>query len=288
MSTKKRVNNKTKVKNTSQRKFTKKRKKRINKKKLILLFSMIGIFMFGMVKATTGISTVAKNIEAKKQAEIEKQKSLEAQKQFNIEEEQTDGLQKKYTVVVDPGHGGKDPGNKGYSTRNNKSDKKVYEKDLALEISKKVAGILSRQNDVQVVLTRTEDKFVEASERVKTAETQNADVLVSIHMNAEAGGNSAYGIETYYRANAPSNDKSSHLAETIQHTIGSYIKMRDRGTKEDIFQVLRDTTMPAALVECGFISNYKEEQKLLDEKYQNQLSEGIAQGILTFLDENNK
>ncbi|MCR8745413.1 N-acetylmuramoyl-L-alanine amidase family protein [Romboutsia lituseburensis] len=287
MSTKKRVNSKTQVKNTSRKKNIKKKKK-VNKKKLILLFSIIGIFMFGMVKATTGISTVVKNMESKKQAEVEKKKALEAKKQFNIEEEQTDGLQKKYTVVIDPGHGGKDPGNKGYSTRNKQSDKKVYEKDLALEISKKVAGILSRQNDVQVVLTRTEDKFVELSERVKTSETQNADVLVSIHMNAEAGGDSAYGIETYYRANAPSNDKSSHLAETIQHTIGSYIKIRDRGIKEDIFQVLRDTTAPAALVECGFISNYKEEQKLLDEKYQNQLSEGIAQGILTFLDENSK
>ena len=62
--------------------------------------------------------------------------------------------------------------------------------------------------------------------------------------------------------------------------------MRDRGVRQEILQVLRDNKATAILVECGFITNDKEEQKLLDEQYQNQLSEGIAQGVLTFLDEN--
>ncbi|HSQ87285.1 N-acetylmuramoyl-L-alanine amidase [Romboutsia sp.] len=262
---------------------TRLKKRKLNKKKLVLLICVIGVFIFGINKAALGVSQVVKNIDNMKKQEIEKQKVLESEKQFNIEEEQKDGLDKKYTVLIDPGHGGKDPGNLGYSSK--KKDKTInsYEKDLTLEISKKVAGKLSNQNDVQVVITRSEDKFVSLEDRTKMANSQEVDALVSIHMNAETVGNTAYGIETYYRSGA--TDKSQVLAKVVQETIGSYIKIRDRGVKEDIFQLLRDTKMPAILVECGFITNEKEEQKLLDEQYQNQLAEGISQGVLVFLDE---
>jgi len=153
---------------------------------------------------------------------------------------------------------------------------------------KKVASILSRQNDVQVILTRTEDKFVSLEDRVIMAnnQEQKIDAFISIHMNAESGGNTANGIETYYRAETTSEGKSLQLANSVQKTIGSYVKMKDRGVRQEILQVLRDSKVPAILVECGFITNEKEEQKLLDEQYQNLLSEGIAQGVLTFLDEN--
>ena len=262
---------------------TRLKKRKLNKKKLVLLICVIGVFIFGINKAALGVSQVVKNIDNMKKQEIEKQKVLESEKQFNIEEEQKYGLDKKYTVLIDPGHGGKDPGNLGYSSK--KKDKTInsYEKDLTLEISKKVAGKLSNQNDVQVVITRSEDKFVSLEDRTKMANSQEVDALVSIHMNAETVGNTAYGIETYYRSGA--TDKSQVLAKVVQETIGSYIKIRDRGVKEDIFQLLRDTKMPAILVECGFITNEKEEQKLLDEQYQNQLAEGISQGVLVFLDE---
>ncbi|MGL4914039.1 MAG: N-acetylmuramoyl-L-alanine amidase family protein [Romboutsia sp.] len=276
-----------KTTNNPQRKKVKiKRRKKVNKLKLILLFCIMAVSIFGISKTVVGVTTIAKNIETKKQEEIEKQKALEAQKQFNLEVEQEQGLDKKYTIVLDPGHGGKDPGNPGYSTRQKGSTVKIYEKDICLDVSKKVASILSKQNDVQVVLTRTEDKYIELEDRANLANTQKADALVSIHMNAEAGGDTAYGIETYYRSG--STDKSQNFADTVQSTIGSYISMRDRGVKDSIFQVLMNSDVPSILVECGFISNYKEEQKLLDEKYQSQLAEGIAQGILTFLDENNK
>ena len=261
--------------------------RRINKKKFILLICMIGIFGLGMNKVTLGVSQVVKNIDDVKNKKIEEQKKLEKEKQFNLELEQ-DGLDKKYTILIDPGHGGKDPGNLGTPIIEGNTKEKIYEKDLNLQIGKKVASILSRQNDVQVILTRTEDKFISLEDRVIMAnnQEQKIDAFISIHMNAESGGNTANGIETYYRAETTSEGKSLQLANSVQKTIGSYVKMKDRGVRQEILQVLRDSKVPAILVECGFITNDKEEQKLLDDQYQNQLSEGIAQGVLTFLDEN--
>ena len=288
MSNKKNPNNYNNRRNTV---VTVKKKKvnnrRINKKKFILLICMIGIFALGMNKVTLGVSQVVKNIDDVKNKKIEEQKKLEKEKQFNLELEQ-DGLDKKYTILIDPGHGGKDPGNLGTPIIEGNTKEKIYEKDLNLQIGKKVASILSRQNDVQVILTRTEDKFISLEDRVIMAnnQEQKIDAFISIHMNAESGGNTANGIETYYRAEDTPEGKSLKLASSVQQTIGSYIKMKDRGVRQEILQVLRDSKVPAILVECGFITNDKEEQKLLDEQYQNQLSEGIAQGVLTFLDEN--
>ena len=288
MSNKKDPNNYNNRRNTG---VTVKKKKvnnrRINKKKFILLICMIGIFGLGMNKVTLGVSQVVKNIDDVKNKKIEEQKKLEEEKQFNLELEQ-DGLDKKYTILIDPGHGGKDPGNLGTPIIEGDTKEKIYEKDLNLQIGKKVASILSRQNDVQVILTRTEDKFISLEDRVIMAnnQEQKIDAFISIHMNAESGGNTANGIETYYRAEATPEGKSLQLANSVQKTIGSYIKMKDRGVRQEILQVLRDSKVPAILVECGFITNDKEEQKLLDDQYQNQLSEGIAQGVLTFLDEN--
>jgi len=264
------------------------KKKKINKKKIVLLIFMIGIFGLGMNKVTLGVSQVVKNIDDIKNKKIEEQKKIEEEKQFNLELEQKDGLDKKYTILIDPGHGGKDPGNLGTPIIEGDTKSKIYEKDLNLQVGKKVASILSRQNDVQVILTRTEDKFVSLEDRVIMAnnQEQKIDAFISIHMNAESGGDTANGIETYYKAETTPEGKSLQLANTVQKTIGSYVKMRDRGVRQEILQVLRDTDVTAILVECGFITNDKEEQKLLDEQYQNQLSEGIAQGVLTFLDEN--
>lgn len=84
------------------------------------------------------------------------------------------------------------------------------------------------------------------------------------------------------------NDGSYELAKQIQETITSYIDVRDRGVKPERFQVLLQSKMPAVLIECGFLSNDEEAKKLKDEAYQESLAEGIAQGILTYLDTNSK
>lgn len=262
--------------NNNRRRKVVPKKKRVNKKKIMLLICFLGIFIFGVSKLTLGVSQAIKNKEIK---EVKKQEEEARQKQFELENENKDNIDKKYTILVDPGHGGHDKGTQDKS-------RKIYEKDVALEIGKKVAAKLSKQNDIQVIISRTEDKFISLDDRVKMANSQNIDILVSIHLNAEGGGDTANGVETYYRKGAI--DGSDKLAKKIQDTISSYVSIKDRGIREDIYKVIKDSRMPAVLVECGFLTNPKEAKKLLDSNYQNQLADGIVQGVLSFLDEQSK
>ena len=147
-----------------------------------------------------------------------------------------------------------------------------------------VASKLSKQNDIQVTLSRTDDKYIALGDRATKANNENVDLLVSIHLNAEYGGTSAYGLETYYKKGA--TDGSDKLADAVQKSIISYIDVRDRGIREDNFQVLRESSMPAILIECGFLTNAEESKKLIEPQYQENLTEGIAQGILSYLDNN--
>lgn len=261
----------------NRRRKVKPKKRKLNKKKIIILICFLGLFIFGITKLTPGVSQAIKDKEEKLAVKAKDIKVTE--KQFELSDEKKQSLDKKYTILVDPGHGGHDKGTQD-------GTRKIYEKDVALEIGKKVAAKLSKQNDVQVIISRTEDKFISLEDRVKMANVQNVDALVSIHLNAEGGGTTANGIETYYRTGA--NDGSDKLAKKIQETIASYIAIKDRGTREDIYKVIKDARMPAVLVECGFLTNPKEVKKLLDEKYQNQLADGISQGLLSFLDEQSK
>ncbi|WP_052356469.1 N-acetylmuramoyl-L-alanine amidase [Faecalimicrobium dakarense] len=263
--------------NNNRRKKVKPKKRKLNRKKIMLLICFLGLFIFGITKLKPEVSQAIKNKDDKPTATQENIKVEE--KQFELSDEKKESLEKKYTILVDPGHGGHDKGTQD-------GTRKIYEKDVALEIGKKVAAKLSKQSDVQVIISRTEDKFISLDDRVKMANVQNVDALVSIHLNAEGGGSSANGVETYYRTGA--NDGSDKLANRIQETIASYIAIKDRGTREDIYKVIKDARMPAVLVECGFLTNPKESKKLLSEKYQNQLADGISQGVLSFLDEQSK
>ena len=188
-------------------------------------------------------------------------------------------INKKYTILIDPGHGGNDKGTIA-------NDKITFEKDITLKVGALVAQKLTKQKDVQVIISRNEDKYVSLADRAKLANEQGVDALVSIHLNGQTGGTDAFGLETYYTKEK--NDGSYELAKQIQETITSYIDVRDRGVKPERFQVLLQSKMPAVLIECGFLSNDEEAKKLKDEAYQESLAEGIAQGILTYLDTNSK
>lgn len=185
---------------------------------------------------------------------------------------------KKYSIVIDAGHGGNDKGSID-------STETVYEKDIALQISKKVASRLGRESDVNVIMTRTEDKYVSLEERAEIAKRANADALISIHLNAQKKFGDANGLETWYRNGA--TDGSKELANSVQQTTSSYVEITSRGILRNSFEILRETTMPAVLVECGFITNVSDMEKLKDPNYQDMLAEGIMQGTLTFLDEKN-
>jgi len=175
----------------------------------------------------------------------------------------------KVVVIIDPGHGGKDPGAVGIGG--------VREKDVILPIGRRIAAIL-QQNGVQAVLTRNSDFFVSLQGRVALAERANADVFVSIHANAIGPGRSdVSGLETYYY------DSGLGLARIVHNSIRQSLSVRDRGVRRARFYVLRKSSMPSILVETGYLTGREDIVKLRTSAYQNQMAEAIARGILQYL-----
>ncbi len=217
-------------------------------------------------------------------------------------------------IVIDPGHGGKDYGAPGYL-------KGVHEKHIVLQIAKRLAHKVETELKCDAVLTRTTDRYLTLEERTAIANTQNADLFVSIHTNS-VRNKSAYGIETFFlnlatdddailvaaRENATSaknisdlesilNDlmqnakinESSRLAAMVQASVchrlkKKYSHIRSKGVKKAPFYVLLGAQMPAILVETSFISNPRECKRLTDPKYQDAVCDGIIRGIREYID----
>jgi N-acetylmuramoyl-L-alanine amidase len=176
----------------------------------------------------------------------------------------------RYVVVIDPGHGGSDPGAIGIGG--------IREKDIVIDISQQVAQFLQQQG-VQVILTRTSDIDLELAPRVSMAEQARANAFVSIHANAISMARpDVNGVETYY---APG--KSSRLAAAIQNSILSSLNVRDRGVRAARFYVIRNTSMDAALVETGFVTGAEDAANLSNPAWRTQMAQAIARGILNFL-----
>jgi len=215
-------------------------------------------------------------------------------------------------IVVDPGHGGHDPGAQGAGG--------TREKDIVLQIALKLARKLREELGLDVVLTRSTDVFVELQERTAIANQVGADLFVSIHANASLN-RAAAGIETYYlnlaktekvaqlaakengtslekvsvlqavlfdlMANYKLND-SAHLADEVQKAVyrkvgNRYSGVKNLGVKQGPFYVLVGATMPSILVETAFVSNDREEARLNDPNYQECTAEGIMEGIREYI-----
>ncbi|MBW4451265.1 MAG: N-acetylmuramoyl-L-alanine amidase [Nostoc indistinguendum CM1-VF10] len=175
----------------------------------------------------------------------------------------------KLLVVIDPGHGGKDPGAPGLGG--------LLEKDVVLPIGRRVAAILE-QNGVQAVLTRDADFFVELQGRVDIAERVNATLFVSIHANSVDRRPDVNGLEVYYY------DSGYALAEAVRNSILQNIDtIKDRGTRKARFYVLRKSSMPSILVEAGYMSGREDNPRLGTPEYQNRMADAIASGILKYL-----
>lgn len=221
------------------------------------------------------------------------------------------GLQ---TIVLDPGHGGDDPGAVGPGG--------LREKALTLDIAQRVAALARDELGVTVVLTRTRDTFVPLRERTAFANRQKADLFVSVHVNA-APAATATGTEAYFlsseatdnaaRAAAAFENKvialepgprtsardllrsilwdlaqsefqqeSSRLAEALQDSLERALRLPSRGVKQAPFYVLGGAAMPAVLVEIGFISNPREEQRLQDDGYRDRIARALAAGLAAY------
>ncbi|MBE9221273.1 N-acetylmuramoyl-L-alanine amidase [Cyanobacterium stanieri LEGE 03274] len=177
--------------------------------------------------------------------------------------------QNRGTVVIDPGHGGRDPGAIGL--------RGVGEKGIVLEISQETARVL-RGGGYQVIMTRNSDVFVSLEQRARLANDRDGDVFVSIHANA-VGGNrpEVNGLETYYF------QTGRLLAHTIHRTILRRLSVGDRNVRQARFYVLRNTNMPAVLVEVGFLTGATDNRNLSNSSYRRQMGEAIAHGIMEYL-----
>ncbi|HBA67968.1 MAG TPA: N-acetylmuramoyl-L-alanine amidase [Lachnospiraceae bacterium] len=167
-------------------------------------------------------------------------------------------------VVIDPGHGGEDEGC---------SKEGIWEKDINLAIGKIAADKLGRMG-YRVIMTREDDTYVAKEERVENANVYGADIYVSIHQNIFENGD-VEGIETWY-----TGEESRKLAQLIhRETIKSTgaVERELRGDSE--FHVTAETEMPSCLIETGFLSNQGERERLSGAEYQQQVAEGIVQGI---------
>lgn len=171
-------------------------------------------------------------------------------------------------IVMDYGHGGNDPGAIGNGLR---------EKDLTLSIGKKITAIL-KQHGVTVVETRNADKTVSLKARTDLANKEKVDMFASIHINSFTQA-SANGVETF---SYPGSTNGAKLAKSIQdELVKAKLFKNNRGTKTANFHVLRETSMPAALTELGFITN-KDDVAVLKSK-QDELALAVAKGILNYL-----
>lgn len=171
-------------------------------------------------------------------------------------------------VMLDPGHGGRDPGAVGIGS--------IKEKDINLSIAQRVASRLE-QNGIRVIMTRSDDREIDLSPRVQMAERSNVDLFVSIHSNAISMSRpDVNGLETYYYSSG------LNLARTIHNSILRNTDMRDRGVRRANFYVIKNTSMPAVLVETGFVTGREDAARLSNINTRNQIADAIADGILTY------
>ena len=222
--------------------------------------------------------------------------------------------QSAFVVVIDPGHGGDDTGALGPSG--------LAEKDLTLDVAKRLKTRIQSEMDAQVILTRDTDKTLALDDRTSIANHNHADLYISIHANASRRGN-ARGAETYFLSYQATDDEaravaaienntlgleegvqkngnlemvlwdlaqsaflkeSSVLAEMIQENLNDVLDIANRGIKQAPFRVLMGATMPAVLIEVAFITSPEEEKRLKDAAFKDRLAGAIFDSVRKFHD----
>ena len=219
----------------------------------------------------------SKSSEAgKKQVDLKKENPianlLERQKKSSKNKKQkvAPGLEriKDKMIILDPGHGGNDTG----ALRGS-----VLEKDITLQIALKVRDCLREKGLTKIVMTRTSDTTLTLDDRVQTSNNYNADIFVSIHINASVKSE-IKGIETHYYT-----ENGYEVAKIIHQELIDNVDAMDRGLFKSKFYVINHTEAPAVLLELGFISNDSERNALLSEQRQTDSAQAIADGIVKYL-----
>lgn len=191
------------------------------------------------------------------------------QKELDQLKESMDG--KELTIILDAGHGGSDVG---------AGDESYWEKDINLDVVNRLYDMLTYCG-VNVILTRTDDFRMELDERSTLAnEHPEADYFVSIHCNVCEGDDSVSGMECYYWEGS---EKGKEFSEVIMKTVEKYEQIETHDIRTNNFHVLRETRMPAVLIEVGYLSNEAEKKKLYKKSYQKKLALNLTRGIIAIV-----
>ena len=175
-------------------------------------------------------------------------------------------------IVLDPGHGGKDPGAVRSSAK---------EKEIVLKVANLVKKKLEEDGAI-VKMTRAGDTYPSLTDRVQYAKDQNGEIFISLHANA-ATKNTAKGTETYYSVTSNANEKEDlALATAINNQIVKNAKMYNRGVKRADYVVIKGQVMPAVLVELGFLTNDEDYAKLTSDEYIEIYGQSIYNGIVEY------
>lgn len=187
------------------------------------------------------------------------------------------------TIVIDPGHGGRDPGKVGVNG--------ALEKEINLSIALRLRDLLE-QNDINVIMTRTEDvglysesdsnkKKVDLNKRIEIINSKNAEFAISVHQNSFSQ-ESVKGAQVFYHAKS---EQGKILAMTLQEQLKETIKDGNhrKAKSNTSYYMLKHTACPLVIVECGYLSNWTEADLLLDEEYQEKMAWAIHLGIMKYL-----
>jgi N-acetylmuramoyl-L-alanine amidase len=253
------------------------RKRQIRIRLIVIAIAILGlIFLIAVTyKGKKDLEVLGTEMEESQQQEdivASEEESEDTEEQPETEtEEETDG----WTVIVDAGHGGKDQGC-AYG--------EVLEKDINLDIALLLRDKLEAAG-VNVVMTRADDTFVYLNRRVEAAENVEADVYVSIHVDSYSDDEAVNGLTIHYQEGA---DGGKVMAQTIHSVLDQENITNVRSIMESDLYVLRNTTMPATLIEVGFLTNRTDRTNLQSEAFLEDLSNGIYEGIIEYLEENEK
>lgn len=254
-------------------------KRRLKKKVLIaLLFSLVSLmFVFALVvKGVSG--NLTSNDSSVVNEMVDSDEPVEETGGLNITKS---SKSKKPIIIIDPSFGGEYAGSKGFGG--------VLQKDVNLQVALSIQKTISRYDDVEVYLTRDADVTVPYEKRVALIKEKKADVVVSIQQNTEGSGK-ATGVETYILNKKDYPNSDSSLGYTIQKAMNMYSTSISRGVMTRNTDILKDSYSAGAVgavVYTGFITNEKESKKLTSPDYVEKIGEGIAQGILSYVDKIN-
>ncbi|MCM3747065.1 N-acetylmuramoyl-L-alanine amidase [Paenibacillus pasadenensis] len=178
------------------------------------------------------------------------------------------GAPVKFRIVIDAGHGGKDPGATGASG--------AYEKDSNLSLAFRVNELLGQDPMFETKMTRTDDQFIELVDRSKLANEWKADAIISLHGNTYED-QEVSGTETLYE-----QEHSIALATALQNQVSKALGTRNRGVKQDEYIILTTAEVPAVIVESGYLTNPDEEEMLLSSQGQQTVADAIHKALKKF------